>query len=237
MRLRPAFRLAASCAALLVFAGAALAVEPVRAIGVFVKPFYAAGATLVDPPVVAVDPAYDKLLMSARPADIVKVRDAIAAAPEMVKPTTLVALSIRLYDIGLRDDAVFWFYVARDRYMTMDSVLDMGSLTLVGMARAMDDFVDAVGPAINGYAFCDVDKQQAQEEKALAWVASHPYRLLESLDLPSQADDRNAALSATLARLHEAQMKSAKLLANPDTLSEMKALRAHNHADERFCWK
>jgi hypothetical protein len=237
MRLHPALRLAASCAALLAFAGAAHAVEPVRQIGVYVKPFYAAGATLVDLPTVAVDPAYDKLLASDKRADIVKVRDAIAAAPERVKPTTLVVLSIRLYDVGLRDDAVFWFYVARDRYTTMESVLDMNSLTLVGMARAMDDFVGAVGPAINGYAFCDIARQQAQEEKALAWVASHPYRLLESLDLPATADDRNAALGAALARLREAQMKAAKMLDNPETLAEMKSLRAHNQADERFCWK
>jgi hypothetical protein len=28
---------------------------------------------------------------------------------------TMMVLAIRLYDAGLRDDAVFWFYVAKDR--------------------------------------------------------------------------------------------------------------------------
>ena len=29
---------------------------------------------------------------------------------------TMMVLAIRLYDVGLRDDAVFWFYAAKDRY-------------------------------------------------------------------------------------------------------------------------
>jgi len=237
MRLPPAFRLAALCAALLLGATGARAIDQVRQIGVFVKPYYEAGATLAAPPKVAVDPAYDKLLMSMKREDIAKVRDAIAAAPELVKPTTLVVLAIRLYDVGLRDDAVFWFYAARDRYATLEAIADMRSLALVGMANAMEDFVGAVAPAINGYAFCDIGKQQAQEQKALAWVAAHPYRLLESTELPALADDRNAALGASLARLDEASAKARAMLDKPENRTEMLELRAHNHIDERYCWK
>ena len=235
--MRPALRLAACCAALLLAAGAASAADQVRQIGVFVKPFYEAGYTLVDTPRVAVDPLYDKLLASTKRADIVKARDAIAAAPELVKPTTLMVLAIRLYDTGLRDDAVFWFYAARDRYATMDAVLDMRSLTLVGLAKAIDDFTAAIAPAINGYAFCDVAQQQAQEDRAIDWTAKHPYRLLESEDLPAQADDRNKALGEALGGLQVKAAHAKAFLAKPENLQEMKDLRAHNDADARFCWK
>ncbi len=235
--MRTAFRLGATCAALLLANAVANAAEPVRQIGVFVKPYYSASYTLVEPPQVAVDPQYDKLLASTKRADVAKARDAIAAAPDMVKPTTLMVLAIRLYDVGLRDDAVFWFYAARDRYATMDAVLDMRSLALVGMANAVDDFTTAVAPAINGYAFCDIKQQQTQEDRAIAWVAKHPYRLLESLDMPSQVDDRNKALGEALGELQSKADFAKGFLAKPENLQEMKDLRAHNEADARFCWK
>jgi len=37
----------------------------------------------------------------------------IVARPEAVTPMTMMVLAIRLYDVGLRDDAVFWFYASR----------------------------------------------------------------------------------------------------------------------------
>ena len=33
-------------------------------------------------------------------------------------PMTIMVLAIRLYDVGLRDDAVFWFYAAKNRFAT-----------------------------------------------------------------------------------------------------------------------
>ena len=36
-------------------------------------------------------------------------------------------LAIRFYDVGLRDDAVFWFYAAKDRYLTLDEVVDVAA--------------------------------------------------------------------------------------------------------------
>ena len=37
----------------------------------------------------------------------------IVAKPQVVTPMTMMVLAIRLYDVGLRDDAVFWFYASR----------------------------------------------------------------------------------------------------------------------------
>ena len=38
---------------------------------------------------------------------------------------TMMVLAIRLYDVGLRDDAVFWFYVAKDRTIVLSDVLNV----------------------------------------------------------------------------------------------------------------
>jgi hypothetical protein len=218
-------------------AAPAQAVEPMRQIGIYVPPYYAAGATFSDAPTVAVDPAYDKLLQSTRAADIRKARDAIAAQPDRVKPETMMVLAIRLYDMGLRDDAVFWYYAARDRYLTMDTVLDMRSLMLVRVSEAIASFVSAVGPVIDGYAFCDLARQQEREDRAIAWVAAHPYKLLGYADLPALAEDRNAGIVAAIAQLRDAAANAKVFMAQPENVRRFAAERAQIDADALYCWK
>jgi hypothetical protein len=236
MRIRPALTLCALLAAP-VLALAAPTPEPVRQLGVFVLPFYEAGATFAEPPKVAVDPAYDKLLASMNQADIKKARDAIAAHPDMVRPETMMVLAIRLYDVGLRDDALFWYYAGRDRFVTMDAVLDMRSLRLIKVAETIESFVGAIGDAMDGYAYCDVARHQEREDRAIAWVAKHPYALLGDAGLPALQEDRNAALGDALARLQQASARSQAYLASPEGQSKLAEARQRNQDDARFCWK
>ena len=70
----------------------------------------------------------------------------------------MMVLAIRLYDVGLRDDAVFWFYAAKERYIVMSEVLDVKTQTLAQADDAMRSFASLAGPIINGYAFCDLAK-------------------------------------------------------------------------------
>ena len=236
MRIRPALTLCALLAAP-ALALAAPAAEPVRQLGIYVPPYYEAGATFAEAPKVAVDPVYDTLLASMKQADIKKARDAIAARPDMVKPETMMVLAIRLYDVGLRDDALFWYYAGRDRFLTMDAVLDMRSLRLVKVAETMESFVGAIGDAMEGYAYCDVARHQEREDRAIAWVAMHSYVLLGDAGLPALQEDRNAALGDALARLQQASARSQAYLATPEGQAKLAAARQRNQDDLRFCWK
>jgi hypothetical protein len=110
--------------AMLLLSSGAFAAEPVRRIDVYVTPFYEAARTPDGQPQVAVGTQFNDLLASNRREDILAARDLIAAKPDLVTPMTLMVLAIRFYDVGLRDDAVFWFYVAKDRYIVMSDVLD-----------------------------------------------------------------------------------------------------------------
>jgi hypothetical protein len=211
--------------------------EPVRQMVVYLQPYYAAGSNFNEPPKVAVDPAYDALLSSVNAADIRKARDAIAAKPDLVKPETMMVLAIRLYDVGLRDDAVFWFYAGRDRFLTMQAVLDMRSLRLARIDEADQSLVDAIGPTMDGYALCDLARHQEREDRAIAWVAAHPYKPLGYGDLPAQSEDRNAALVAAVNRLRELSAHNQKALADPDTQARLAAARHQSGADVKYCWK
>ena len=216
---------------------AATKAEPVRQVDLNLLPYYAPAAKFAAPPKVRVDPAYDALLSSNNVADIRKARDAIAANPDLVAPETMMVLAIRLYDVGLRDDAVFWFYAGRDRSLTMDAVLDMRSLLLARRAVILSGFVGAIAPTMDGYALCDVVRHQEREDRAVAWVAAHPYKLLGYTDLPAQSEDRNAALEAAINKLRDLSAHNRELLSNPELLARLADARRQSQADAKFCWK
>ena len=209
---------------------------PVIRLGVDVPPYYVAGRRLGEPPQVAIDPAYDKLLSSSQRQDVQQAMQAIAAKPDLVRPETLIVLSMRLYDVGLRDDAVFWYYAGRDRFFTMEQVLDMRSLQLAHSAEVAETFIRAAGPAMDGYAYCSIARQAESEDRAIAWVATHPYKVLGYTELPATSEDRNAALSAAVNQLRDESRKKKSLLADPRTLAERAAARERNHAHELYCW-
>src|ERR1700759_1780691 len=99
--------------------------KPVKQIDIYVTPYYVSAKTVDGHPHVAVNTLFDAQLSSNKREDIVAVRDAIQAQPKLITPMTLMVLAIRLYDVALRDEAVFWFYVAKNRYISMTEVVDI----------------------------------------------------------------------------------------------------------------
>lgn len=212
------------------------AAEPVTRIDVSIDPYYASGAP-GDPPAVRVGESFDALLSSLRPEDIVAARDRVEERPERVTPMTMMVLAIRLYDIGRRDDAVFWFYAAKGRYITLASVIDIDAAGLAEADAAMGAFVQLAGPVINGYAFCDIAEQQAAHAASIDWVEANPYAVLFMERVPAPPGDRNEALAAAIAGLRDSAAKEGTYLADPKNLAEFEATRKNNDADAKFCWQ
>ena len=76
--------------------------------------------------------------------------------------TELYVGAIRLYDLGYRKEAVYWFYSAQYRGRQFGVLLDqtkMGSIGSPGfeLLHAQSAFYQLVGTYINGYAFEDTD--------------------------------------------------------------------------------
>ena len=210
--------------------------RPVHKLYVDVPPYYFSGNALDAPAAVSVDPDWDKLLSSANRNDIRGAEQGIGAKPELVKPQTMLALSMRLYDVGLRDDALFWYYVGRGRYRTMEAVLDMRSLQLLKSADIMHNFERATEPAMDGYALCSVARLEEIQRRAIDWVARNPYKLLGYAELPAASDDRNAALAASVQAMRDDLQHATTLLNDPKALDEIEQRRAVTHDHERFCW-
>jgi len=213
------------------------AAEPVTRIDIYVEPYYAASRTLADPPVVRVGEPFDALLSSLRPDDIVAARDRVAEQPDRVTPMTMMVLAIRLYDIGRRDDAVFWFYAAKGRYITLASVIDIAAAGLAEVDAAMGAVVQLAGPVINGYAFCDLGRQQEANAAAIDWVEAHPYAVIFMEPVPAPPGDRGERLKTAIAGLRENAAKESAYLADPKNLAAFMAARQENGADAKFCWE
>src|SRR5881227_2243430 len=74
----------------------------------------------------------------------------------------LYVAAIRLYDLGYRKEAVYWFYSAQYRGRQFGILLDQSKMGSIGspgfeLLQAQNAFFQLVGPYINGYAFGDTD--------------------------------------------------------------------------------
>jgi hypothetical protein len=229
-------RLLASLAGAAALSLSAAQAEPVRHVGVFVQPYYEAAREPGGTPRVAVGRSFDGLASNKR-EDILAIRDRIVKEPKLVTPMTLMALAIRLYDVGLRDDAVFWFYAAKDRFLTLDEVVDVGAGGLAQVEGAIRSFSTLAGPIINGYAFCDIANQQAIRTKALDWVEQNPYEAIFMERLPAKQSNPRQGLVEAVATLRASAAKEAAYLKDAANAAKFRADRARNRVDEKYCWK
>ena len=227
----------ALAAALLVWPALANAAEPVQQIGIYVQPFYEAARMPAERPQVAVGKQYNELLSSNRREDILAARDLIVAKPAVVTPMVMMVLAIRLYDVGLRDDAVFWFYVAKERYIVMSDVLDVKTQALAQADDAVRSFATLAGPVINGYAFCDLAKQKDQHAKAVEWVAANPYEVMFMARAPALPGDRSENARRAVASARERAAKERAYFDDAKTREAYYATRKQNEADVKFCRK
>jgi hypothetical protein len=70
--------------------------------------------------------------------------------------------AIRLYDLGFRNEAIYWFYSAQYQGRLFGTLIDrekMGSMGDPGfeLLQAANAFQQLVGPYVNGYAFGNLD--------------------------------------------------------------------------------
>ncbi|MCX7887653.1 MAG: hypothetical protein N3B01_10445 [Verrucomicrobiae bacterium] len=126
-------------------------------IPVTVEPFYDANG-----PKVAVGKFSDGLAARDKKA-FLKTPAAMKEEWSELPAEAMYVAAIRLYDFGLKDDAVYWFYSAQYRASLVRGLLDHDRLNAVGnpataLVQAHEAFLKQAGPYINGYAFGDIEK-------------------------------------------------------------------------------
>lgn len=206
----------------------------VRSIDIYVTPYYSANAGKAE--FVKVYDKIDELLKSGKEEDFKKAEKIVQDTPQMVSPITLFVLSARAYDLGLRDDAVFWFYVAKNRAILLRGVVDLEGEKFTDMVAAIGAFMKLVGDVVNPYAFCDIKKQQDLADKALEWTKKNAYEAMFSPEFSSPHEDRKAALAKGIEKLESRNKKEKDYFLDKDNLANFKAMRKQNGTDEKFCF-
>ena len=209
----------------------------VKRVAIYVEPYYAASRDPEGTPRIEVATQFDRLLASSNAEDITRARDLIEKDHANITPMTMMVLAIRLYDVGLRDEAVFWYYAARNRFITAMRVADMKSRELGNAERAMKDFVHLVGPVINGYAFCDIEKQKTIAKSALKWTIDHPYTALLDPTVPALPGDRKDNFRTAFNQLMGEVAKEEAHLESMANVESIKKQRRENGADVKYCWR
>jgi len=229
--------LAAAALALLAQDASAAPPPKITRIPVTVQPYYAAAPSPERRPVVEVGRTFNHALASTERNEIAGVRDLIAANPGAVTPMTMMVLAIRLYDVGLRDDAVFWFYAAKARYITLEDTVDVNVPALKTASEAVKNFARLGGPYFNGYAFCDPPGQHATMIRALDWVEKNPYETIFMKELTGKAGDRKANIAESIKRQRKSADDERAKFGDKKFAAGFAKARKKNKADAMFCWK
>jgi hypothetical protein len=120
--------------------------------------------------------------------------------------------AIRLYDLGYRNEAAYWFYSAQYRGRLFALLVDrskMGGMGAPGfeLYHAQNAFFQLVGPSINGFAFGNIDrlvpvirKVQSENRTVPSVTAIYPGVAFVGT---SQWSGKNAELNAGLGTLAE----------------------------------
>jgi hypothetical protein len=142
--------------------------------------------------------------------------------------------AIRLYDLGYRKEAVYWFYSAQYRGRLFGTLLDeskMGGMGAPGfeLFQAQGAFMELVGAYINAYAFGDIDLllkvlQRVQKEGVTIPDLNATYR---GVVFKKEAEwkDENEELNAGLTDLMESVEQGRK---------EIKEERTKNGTEAKF---
>jgi hypothetical protein len=128
-------------------------------------------------------------------------------------------LSIRLYDLGHKDESVYWFYAAQWRGPENFAVRigDEG----FERAHAYAAFQELAGIYINGYAFGDLPKLQKTLDQVKADCAKVPATVI----IPALWAEKNKEVAAGFDKLQQTIR---------DQADEIKATREKNGVEGRF---
>lgn len=136
-------------------------------IDIYVTPFYNSSPLQIN------IGEYSRQLKTNSPRKMLRLAEEIRQRVDEVNAMTLFVLAIRLYDVGEKDAAVYWFYNAQFRKRVF---LEMAiGLDPTGAPAALGAFQELSGRWINGYAFGNPDKLVATLNKVCGDVEHMGY--------------------------------------------------------------
>jgi hypothetical protein len=132
-------------------------------------PFYAEPYYIYDPLKITIG-KYKKELLTKDTTKLTSLASKIKTDINNTDVESLYFLSIRLYDLGKKDDAFYWFHTAKSRARIFMNTLDPKKVGSIGdktfeLKQFFISCNQLVGEYLNGYGLNDIDKGIAVFEK------------------------------------------------------------------------
>ncbi len=136
------------------------------AMAIYITPFYNS-----EGPQVSVG-EYSRKLADANATSILPLAAELQKKKDKLRAEVMYVVAIRLFDLGHKDEAVYWFYTAQYHVRVLHSIVDLEKNGRIGDAtfellQAHISFFELAGPYINKHAFGALEKL----EKTLTTVA------------------------------------------------------------------
>jgi hypothetical protein len=109
-------------------------------------------------------------------------------------PSYFYILAEKLFAVGKKDDAVFWYYAGQLRYRVY-LLVNKDKLEPSGDPAAFAALSEEIGRPINEYAFGDIPQLAKTIDAVLAWDESHSNALTPHKKYRSQYDQIVAGLT------------------------------------------
>lgn len=159
---------------------------------------------------------YRHELLAEDATTILKLADRIKIDINNTDVESLYFLSIRLYDLGKKDEAFYWFQTAKARARVFINMLDPNQMGSIGdkgfeLKQLFITINELVGEYINGYGFNDIDKGLAVIEKVKSEVKNiqsykeiyTDIRFLDDTNLEKVKADKEKELAKTIKYIAE----------------------------------
>ena len=180
-------------------------------IPIYVTPFYES-----EPLGVNAGP-YSERLMSNSRSQMLALSEEFKRDKDNIHIIPMAVLMVRLYDLGLKDEACYWYYTFQMRRNIVRSMLD-NHWAEIGhppfeLTSAADSFKQLAGEWINGYSFGDPEKlfalieQIIEENRDMGYIAqaydSNTYRFKPEAAQQAYVDEQIEAMQGFITYLRE----------------------------------
>jgi hypothetical protein len=178
---------------------------------------------------------YSQQLSTSSFQELASVVDEMTKQRDLLTPEQMFVLSIRLFDLGDNDSAVYWFYEAQFRAKLFLIALDPSHIGSPGdpsfeLPNAYNAFTQLTTEFINGYAGCDVEN----------WVS---IATTVKNDNPKPPDLNKLFPGVVFVQNTQWQMLNDQVAAGLDSLinylsenkESIQQQRKNNNANTRYC--
>lgn len=176
------------------------------AMPIYITPFYNSEGSKIDVG------ENSKKLAKADSKTILEISTELKKEKDKLRAEVMYVTAIRLYDLGHKDEAVYWFYTAQYRARVFNSILDEAKVGTIGseafeLRQAYGAFNQLAGEYINGYAFGELPKLEKTLLKVMEEGKSLPkfgdvYPKVNFVD-EAQWTEKNQEVSKGLSGLTE----------------------------------